>query len=102
MTKYLINEVEVTEDVFDNELEDAIELTASDSFDDMLDDVYPPVMIFDIPFDLSNVLKKVDEVMYNEAYNDYEDSIRSDAKYELDHGRDFIADGRVFRIEEGE
>lgn len=100
MPKYLIDYVEVMKDEFEKTLEEAIEAQAYDSYDDMLDDVYPEVKIMGVSYYTSHVLKKVDEVMYREGLLDYEDSIRADVNYELDRGKPYHVDGKTFLIEE--
>ena len=42
-------------------------------FEDFLDDCYEPIKLFNIEYSYSEVLKKVDPVLYDMALNDYID-----------------------------
>lgn len=44
-----------------------------DAFDDMLDDVYPEVNIFESKISYSYMVKNVDPIMYRQAFLDWLD-----------------------------
>ena len=60
----------------DNLREELASLENQDNFrefDDFLDDCYPEVKILNLEYSTSQVLKAVDEIAYNCAFNDYND-----------------------------
>ena len=54
---------------------DKSEYVSYDQYDDMLDGYSDPVTLGGLVYEPSFVLKRVDEVAYNNGYNDYVDSI---------------------------
>lgn len=86
--KYYINETgeweQVTENEFNDKLEDAIRGEVEAHYDDMIDDDYGPVEIMGVKFDAHRILQELDPVAYNLGIDDYVDYRLSDAKSDFE------------------
>lgn len=84
MKKFYIDYDEVSEDEFNEELESEIEHYIESSYDDVLDDMYPPYEIGYSTFYASRVLKELDPTAYRCGLSDMVDSELSNAHYDLE------------------
>lgn len=96
MTKYYINQVEVKETEFEEQLFEAITINVEAYFDDMLDDCYPEYKMGNMTFTASQILYKCDRVSYDlakreQAAYDYTEALR-----ELDREVSMEYEGKVF------
>ena len=100
MEKYLIDDERVNEEEFYERLEEEVRESVEDNYDDMLDELYEPYSIGVCTFYASQVLKELDPIAYNCGIDDFVDSQLSDAKYDLECGRDFTVNSYTFQIVE--
>ena len=87
---------------FLRQLEDAIRENVEAHYDDLLDMSYREVKIGHCTFTASQILKNCDPTAYRCGINDYVDADFEDAQNELERGRAYEAEGRIFRIIEEE
>lgn len=102
MRKYFIDDEPVSEEKFNTELENTIKDYITDHYDDLLDEAYPPYKIEYATFLASEVLKKLDPIMYRLGVNDNVSTELEDAWYYLDRDGEFEVDTTDFRIEDDE
>lgn len=102
MTKYLIDNEEVSKEVFDSNLEDAVRNYVEEYYDDILDECYDEIEIGCCTFTASQILKNCDPIAYNCGISDEVDVYLSDAQYDLECGRTVEYDRCVFEIVEEE
>lgn len=69
--KYYVNEKEVSEQEFRDELENSIRTEVEEHYDDMLDELYPEVQIGFSTFYASQILKECDPIAYNLGMDDF-------------------------------
>lgn len=97
MKKYYINEKQYEEDEFYNELENATNESAENSYDDMLDEG-EEIKIGNLTYLPSQVLKAVDEIAYNVGLSDWQSSVLEDLQYELDTYGEVEVNDKLFEI----
>lgn len=102
MKKYFIDLEEVSEEDFYEELENEIRHYIEESYDDVLDDMYPPYEIGCCTFYASSVLRQLDPVAYNCGIDDFVDSEYSNAEYDLETKSYCEVNGTIFEIKEDE
>lgn len=102
MKKFYLNEEEITEEEFNEQLEGCIAEYADNSYDDLLDEDNEEYRIGYLTFSASDVLKNCDPVAYRCGKNDYESSLLEDAQYELENYGSYEINGDTFEIEEEE
>ena len=102
MKKYLIDEVEVTEEQFEREFEEAARESAQNSYNDMLDETSDEVIICGYSYSPSIAFYRVDPIAYNCGLSDYESYILEDNSYYLDRDGSVIVDGKLFEVVEYE
>ena len=103
MVKYLIDDEEVDEEEFEQELNDDIAEYVSNNYNDLLDDMCPEYKIGNISFSASRILKELDPIAYNCMIGDFVDSELKEAKYQLEKcGGIYDGVKRVFNIVEVE
>lgn len=103
MTKYLIDDEEVDESDFYQELEDIITEYVDDNYDDLLDDMYPKYEIGNISFCASRILKELDPIAYGCMFDGFVDSELTEAKYQLEKcGGIYDSGKKIFNIVEVE
>lgn len=100
MSKFLIDEVEVSENEFWSKLDSAIEDYCEENFADWLDDVYDEVEIMGISYPFSEVLEKVDYVLYREVFRDYMGSEHNNIQSEIGTTDGYTLNGLLFRVKE--
>lgn len=80
----LLSLYDVAEKILLNEYTDN---SLHDDFDNFIDEIYSPITIFDITYNISFVFQQVDEIAYNCSFHEYKDSyitdIINDIKKEL-------------------
>lgn len=96
MTKYYINDVEVTEREFEEELQEAIIINVDRYFDDMLDDCCPDYQMGVMTFTASQILYNCDRVSYDMSKRDQVESDYNEALYELNRGVPMEYEDKVF------
>jgi len=101
MTKYLIDNEQVTKEEFEETLEEAVSDYVHNNMDDLLDECHEEIHIGNLTFSASEVLKKCDPIAYNCSINDFVDSFLTDAYYEAENGG-YNSDGTIFEITEEE
>ena len=97
MKKYYINEKQYSETEFYNELENAANSNATNSYDDMLDDG-EEIKIGNLTYSPSQVLKAVDPIAYNVGVSDWQSNVLEDLKYDLDRYGEVEIDDKLFEI----
>ena len=97
MKKYYINEKQYSESEFYNELENAANSNAENSYDDMLDDG-EEIKIGNLTYSPSQVLKAVDPIAYNVGVSDWQSNVLEDLKYDLDRYSEVEIDDKLFEI----
>ena len=97
MKKYYINEKQYSETEFYNELENAANSNATNSYDDMLDDG-EEIKIGNLTYSPSQVLKAVDPIAYNVGVSDWQSNVLEDLKYDLDKYGEVEIDDKLFEI----
>ena len=100
MKKFYIDYDEVSEDEFYEELENEVRSYIESSYDDVLDDMYPPYEIGCCTFYASSVLKQLDPIAYNCGIDDFVDSELNNAHYDLEKYGVFQTNGTRFEIVE--
>jgi hypothetical protein len=100
MKKFLIDEVEVSEDKFWSQVESALDEFCEVNFPEWLDGAYDEITLLGISYPFSEVLEKVDEVLYREALRDYVDSENENLKSEINEIDGYVMNGLLFRVEE--
>ena len=103
MEKYLINQVEVEESDFYDELEQDIRSDLEDGrFDEMLDETYGTFEICGCTYYASQILYDVDEINYNCAFDDAVSNELDDARYELESYGVYEINNKEYRLEDEE
>ena len=102
MTKYYVDDNEVSEDEFRTMLEDNTREDVENNYDNMLDECYEPYQVGVCTFYASQVLKECDPVAYDCGINDFVDSNLSDSLYDLERGDEVEVNGITFRQVEAE
>lgn len=97
MKKYYIDEKQYEEDEFYNELENATNESAENSYDDMLDEG-EEIKIGNLTYLPSQVLKAVDKIAYNVGLSDWQSSVLEDLQYELDTYGEVEVNDKLFEI----
>lgn len=85
MKKYLINEKQVSKDVFESELETAITEFVEENYDELLDDCNDPYKIGTLTFYPSQILSECDPIAYRCGISDEISNQMEEAEYELDN-----------------
>lgn len=98
MRTFIIDEEQYEESEFLRQLEDMIRDNIEAHYDDFLDMSYRDVKIGTCTFTASQILKKCDPIAYRCGINDYVDADFKAAQNELERGRDYEVEGRIFRI----
>lgn len=98
--KYYINDEEITQDDFEQRLEDDVNEECENGYDDMLDDCCGDVVIGTLTYSPSYVLSVVDPIAYRCGLSEYVDSILSDYQYELERDNECTVNGNDYKIEE--
>lgn len=96
MTKYYINDVEVKETEFEEQLEEAITINVDRYFDDILDDCCPDYHLGNLIFSASQILYNCDRVSYDMSKREQVQSDYNEALYELNRGVPMEYEGKVF------
>lgn len=102
LKKYLIDGEEVTQEEFEERLEEEIGEYVRDNYDELLDEAYDSYKIGYCEFYASEVLKRCDVVAYNCGLNDYIDSELSEATWSLERYGVYEVNDYEFEIEEVE
>lgn len=97
MKKYYIDEKQYEEDEFYNELENAANESAENSYDDMLDEG-EEIKIGNLTYLPSQVLHAVDKIAYNVGLSDWQSSVLEDLQYELDTYGEVEVNDKLFEI----
>lgn len=100
MVIYLINDVEVSKDEFNSQLEDAVNEYCEDTYDELLDDSNEEVHIGSLTYSPSIVLSRCDAVAYRCGLSDYQSSELGDAQSQLDQCGAVDVLDKTFVIEE--
>lgn len=100
MKKYLINEKQVSKDVFESELETAITEFVEENYDELLDDCNDPYKIGTLTFYPSQILSECDPIAYRCGISDEISNQIEEAEYELDHYGIYEFDTFTFEITE--
>ena len=98
--RYLIDGEEVREEEFYSQLEESIEDYCEEIYDDMIDDCTGEITIFNITFNASYILEKLDPIAYNCGLGDYMDSVLNEAKYDLEKEHSVSFGTTDFEIED--
>lgn len=98
--KYYVNDKEVTEQEFRDELESSVRANVEENYDDMLDNTYPEVKIGYCTFYASQILKECDPVAYDCGIDDYISADLEDALYNFEDEYEETIHGDNFRTEE--
>lgn len=102
MRTFIIGEEQYEGTEFLRQLEDAIRENIEAHYDDLLDMSHRDVKIGACTFTASQILKNCDPTAYRCGIDDYVDADFEDAQNELERGRDYEVEGRIFRIIEEE
>lgn len=101
MEKYLINQVEVEESDFYDELEQDIRSDLEDGrFDDMLDEMYGTFEICGCKYYASQILYDVDEINYDCSFDGAVDGELNEARYELESYGVYKINNKEYRIQD--
>ena len=96
---FKVNEEYVDEETFQTTLEEACQVEAENTIDDLIDSYVPEVTIMSYIFSPSQILKECDNVAYHCEINDLADGIQKDALHDLERGKDIVLAGTIFEIE---
>lgn len=100
MKKYLVDEIEMSEDEFNMRLEYEIQEYCDSNYDEWLDES-DEVKIGSLSYYPSQVLKAVDPIAYSCGLSDYESSELENAQYALENGdREYYVNGFNFSIKD--
>lgn len=100
--KYLVNDVELTKEEFEQRLEEEVRNQCDDSYDEYIDESDNEINIWGMHYSPSEVLKNVDPIAYRCGIDDYINSVLSDAKYELESYGITEVNGFKFKIDDSE
>ena len=101
MKKYLVDETELTQEEFEQRLEDEVRNQCDDdSYDEFINESADEINIWGMHYSPSEVLKNVDPIAYRCGYDDYVNSVLSDADYELESYGITEVNGVKFKIDE--
>lgn len=98
MRTFIIDEEQYEGAEFLRQLEDTIRENIEAHYDDLLDVSYRDVKIGACTFTASQILKNCDPTAYRCGIDDYVNSDLEDAQNELERGRSYEVEGRIFRI----
>lgn len=94
---YYVNDEKVEMYEFQEALLETIRLTCKESFDEYLDEVYEPLEVVGIKYDVSYILQQIDPIAYDMVMSEYFDNIYLDEMYELDNGCELTRYNKTFR-----
>lgn len=98
--KYYVNDREVTEQEFREELESSVMANVEENYDDMLDDAYGEFTIGCCTFTASQILRECDPIAYRCGIADFVNADLEDALYNFEDEYEDTIYGDEFRTEE--
>ena len=100
--RYYVNDKEVSESEFREELESSVRANVEEHYDDMLDDAYDEIRIGVCTFTASQILRECDPIAYRCGIDDFVNADLEDALYNFEGEYEDTIYGDDFRTEEGE
>ena len=102
MKVYYVDELEVSKEQFETLLEISTDEYVDEHYDEMLDNDYGYLTIANCKFQASDILKKLDNVLYLCEMDTYKTNILNNAKYFIERTGFNLFAKRKFEVKEKE